>query len=101
MYQRPDFGVVTQLLDPSFVPCRDHSLCETALQTAPCHFSQGRTDAWRSAQKLALARTLLHKSSDGQPVPSAGQSYPTTFVTGMLSAVKPFSTATRIWNSAT
>ncbi len=33
--------------------------------------------------------------------PFPGQTYPTVSVTGMPSAVKPFRTATRIWNSAT
>ena len=40
---------------------------------------------------------LLHKSADGGTSPYPGQTYPATFVTGMPSAVKPFRTATRIW----
>ena len=47
------------------------------------------------------AGTLLHKSSDGWTAPIPGQTYPMTFVTGMPSAVYPFSTATRTWNSTT
>ena len=43
----------------------------------------------------------LHKSSDGRTAPSPGQTCPATFVTGMPSAVQPFRTATRTWNSAT
>jgi len=57
------------------------------------------------AQKLGSAfdfsSALLHKSADDGTSPYPGQTYPTTFVTGMPSAVKPFSTATRTWNSAT
>jgi hypothetical protein len=34
-------------------------------------------------------------------LPFPGQTYPTAWVTGMPSAVKPFKTATRTWNSAT
>lgn len=48
-----------------------------------------------------IGLALLHKSVDGRTSPIPGQSYPTTFVTGMPSAVKPFRTATRTWNSAT
>ena len=57
----------------------------------------------RAVRRQAFYRegTLLRKSSDGRAAPSAGQTYPTTFVTGMPSAVKPFRTATRTWNSAT
>ena len=43
----------------------------------------------------------MHKSADGRTSPYPGQTYPTAFVTGKPSAVKPFSTATRTWNSAT
>ena len=48
-----------------------------------------------------FAEALLCKSADGRTAPSPGQTYPMTFVTGMPSAVKPFNTATRTWNSAT
>ena len=44
---------------------------------------------------------LLHKSAEGRSSPSLGQTYPATSVTGVPSAVKPFRTATRTWNSAT
>ena len=44
---------------------------------------------------------LLHKWSDGRGSPFPGQTHPTASVTGMPSAVKPFRTATRTWNSAT
>ena len=40
----------------------------------------------RSA-RLGIPRALLHKSADGRTAPSPGQTYPTTFVTGMPSAV--------------
>jgi hypothetical protein len=43
----------------------------------------------------------MRKSADGRTSPYPGQTYPTTFVTGMPSAVNPFRTATRTWNSAT
>ena len=43
----------------------------------------------------------MHKSCDGRGSPFPGQTHPTASVTGMPRAVKPFSTATRIWNSAT
>ena len=62
-------------------------------------------DRRRRYQKLVLHRelreALLHKSADGRTSPSAEQTYPATFVTGMPSAVNPFSTTTRTWNSAT
>jgi len=56
-----------------------------------------------SASTPAVPRrwALLHKSADARTSPSPGQTYPVTFVTGMPSAVKPFRTATRTWNSAT
>jgi hypothetical protein len=47
------------------------------------------------------ARSLLRKSPDGRGFPFAGRTHPTASVTGMPSAVKAFSTATRTWNSAT
>ena len=43
----------------------------------------------------------MHKSGDGRASPFPGQTYPATSVTGVPSAVKPFRTATRTWNSAT
>jgi hypothetical protein len=48
-----------------------------------------------------LSGALLRKSPDGRGSPFPGQTHPTASVTGMPSAVKPFSTATRTWNSAT
>ena len=44
---------------------------------------------------------LLHKSDDKRTSPIPGRTHPTASVTGMPSAVKPFSTAARTWNSAT
>ena len=44
---------------------------------------------------------LLHKSADARSFPIPGQTYPVTFVMGVPSAVKPLSTATLTWNSAT
>ena len=43
----------------------------------------------------------MHKSGDGRSSPFPGQIYPATSVMGVPSAVKPLSTATRTWNSAT
>ncbi len=48
-----------------------------------------------------VSGTLLHKSAADCPSPFPGQTYPATSVTGMPSAVKPLSTATLTWNSAT
>ena len=45
--------------------------------------------------------TLLHKSASEWTSPFPGQTYPATSVMGVPSAVNPFSTATRTWNSAT
>lgn len=50
---------------------------------------------------FAPGTALLHKLADGRTAPVPGQTYPLTFVTGMPSAVWPFSTATRTWHSAT
>ena len=49
----------------------------------------------------SLRGALLHKWVDGRSSPIPGQTYPTACVKGMPSAVKPFRTATRTWNSAT
>ncbi|MGY6411416.1 MAG: hypothetical protein ACXIUV_10390 [Alkalilacustris sp.] len=49
----------------------------------------------------ASPTALLHKSGYGQGSPFPGETHPTASVTGMPSAVKPFRTATRTWNSAT
>lgn len=43
----------------------------------------------------------MHKSADGRTSPFPGQTYPATSVMGVPSAVNPFRTATRTWNSAT
>lgn len=51
--------------------------------------------------QFGLYEALLHKSFDGRASPFPGQIYPATSVTGVPSAVKPFRTATRTWNSAT
>ena len=48
-----------------------------------------------------LYGALLHKSADGRTSPFPGQTYPATSVMGVPSAVNPFRTATRTWNSAT
>ena len=54
-----------------------------------------------SSASSASRGALLHKSADGRTAPISGQTYPATFVPGMPSAVQPFRTATRTWNSAT
>ena len=51
--------------------------------------------------RVASGAALLHKLGDGRASPFPGQTYPATSVTGVPSAVKPFRTATRSWNSAT
>jgi hypothetical protein len=43
----------------------------------------------------------MHKSAEGRSSPFLRQTYPATSVTGVPSAVKPFRTETRTWNSAT
>ena len=43
--------------------------------------------AFRGDPFFALQRALLHKTADGRSSPSPGQTYPTTFVTGMPRAV--------------
>ena len=43
----------------------------------------------------------MHKSAEGQGPPFSGQTHLSASVMGMPSAVKPLSTATRTWNSAT
>lgn len=55
----------------------------------------------KRAGRGALRLALLHKSADGRSFPIPGQTYPVTFVMGVPSAVKPLSTATLTWNSAT
>ena len=54
-----------------------------------------------AAALKAAVMALLHKSGDRRTSPFPGQTYPMASVTGMPSAVKPFMTATRTWNSAT
>jgi hypothetical protein len=48
-----------------------------------------------------IAAALLHKSAEGQSFPFRRRTYPLASVIGVPSAVKPFGTATRTWNSAT
>ena len=43
----------------------------------------------------------MRKTGNGRSAPFPGRTYPTASVTGMPSAVKPLSTAMRIWISAT
>ena len=68
--------------------------------------SRGFAESQEEAELIvALVATflmaLLHKSTDGQGSPFPGRTYGLASVTGMPSAVKPFRTATRTWNSAT
>ena len=51
--------------------------------------------------RVDISTALLHKSCDGRASPFPGQTYPATSVMGVPRAVKPLSTATRTWNSAT
>ena len=46
-------------------------------------------------------KALLHKSAEGWSSPFPGQTYPVASVMGVPSAVKPLSTASLTWNSAT
>lgn len=48
-----------------------------------------------------VGAALLRKTGDGRGAPFPRRTYPTASVTGMPSAVKPLSTAMRIWSSAT
>ena len=57
------------------------------------------TAAWTGSSTAPT--NLLHKSAHGRGFPFSGQTHPTVSVAGVPSAVKPFSTATRTWNSAT
>lgn len=68
---------------------------QQALST--CAFSAGPP----KAANRFCRETLLNNSADGRTSRSPGQTYPTTFVTGMPSAVKSFRTVTRTWNSVT
>lgn len=43
----------------------------------------------------------MHKSAEGWSSPFPGQTYPVASVMGVPSAVKPLSTASLTWNSAT
>jgi len=58
-------------------------------------------DAPGGAYDYVVNGALLHKSLDGRGCPFPGQTHPTTSVSGVPSAVEPFSTAMRIWNPAT
>ena len=60
-----------------------------------CDFGAG------AIRVVCLGGGLLHKSGFLRTSPFPGRTYPTVSVTGMPSAVKPFRTATRTWNSAT
>ena len=73
-------------------PCNAHRILAKLIRPACAHGSS-------PLPHIVLA--LLHKSSDGRGFPFPGQTHPTASVMGMPSAVKPFSTATRPWNSAT
>ena len=70
------------------------------LGTRPCESSI----RVRVCGPLSIVRrfwALLHKATEGRMSPFPGQPHPTVSVTGMPRAVKPFMTATRIWNPAT
>jgi hypothetical protein len=54
-----------------------------------------------AATGVAGCTALLHKSAGGRSFPIPGQTYPVTSVMGVPRAVKPLSTATLTWNSAT
>ena len=52
-------------------------------------------------QTSHAVEALLHKSAEGWSSPFPGQTYPVASVMGVPSAVKPLSTASLTWNSAT
>ena len=64
-------------------------------------FRMRRDDGSSLSDCFRSQLALLHKLREDQGSPFPGQTYPMASVTGMPSAVKPFRTATRTWNSAT
>lgn len=80
-------------------PAGKNGLCQSSGQSR-------QTSPLKSAMpsncvSLSSRVALLHKSADGRSFPFPGRTHPTVSVIGMPSAVKPFKTATRTWNSAT
>ena len=57
--------------------------------------------SWLAGALERLREVLLRIWYNGGMSPFAGRTGPTTSVTGRPGAVKPFSTATRAWHSAT
>ena len=90
------------VLSPSTTASRTLAVAE-ALQP---DLAQGfQIDSLRLRLEMERAfggsEALLHKSAADRTSPFPGQIYPATSVMGVPSAVKPLSTATRTWNSAT
>ena len=72
------------------------------MNTAHVNDAAARENVRKNVTEFAnLYVALLHKSFDERGYPFPGRTHPTASVTGMPSAVKPFRTATRTWNSAT
>ena len=90
-------------------PLVDRLHKNTTLNKANRGVEDFHTDQYKPGYKFmvtawsieATGGALLHKSGDGRGSPFPGQTHPTTSVTGMPRAVKPFRTATLTWNSAT
>ena len=73
----------------------------TCLLPVECCRGTSPSQAEKPRLRLNTDRALLHKSPDCRSSPFPGWTYPAAVVTGMPSAVKPFRTAARAWNSAT
>lgn len=77
---------------------RDALALQALVQRRP---GQIRDRRLKGMEAVVQRQTLLRKSPDGRGSPFPRQTYLTASVMGMPSAVNPFSTATRTWNSAT
>ncbi|MDR5650974.1 hypothetical protein [Ruixingdingia sedimenti] len=79
----------------------DANLRSRRLAALKKSLATGETRFVEAAVNEFIREALLHKSAEGRSSPFPGQTYPVTSVMGVPSAVKPFKTATRTWNSAT
>jgi hypothetical protein len=112
-YFDPYLAIHTSLVDP--LPHQISAVYGEMLPRQPLRFlladdpGAGKTIIAGLLIKELIARSdlerclvaQLRKSSEGRGFPLPERTHPTASVTGMPSAVKPFSTATRTWNSAT
>ena len=90
------FGVVTPEVDQG----GPRAGC-SARQRRPRSLASRKRGFSKAATGRIVETVLLRKSVDGRGSPFPGRTHPTASVMGVPSAVKPFSTATRTWNSAT